>query len=222
MPNWQNDTTRSEQDKDVRKTPHYTNIASGHSPDAREEVLNQNWISIPSPLPPRKTLQIPFAKLAEPVEDSLFVRGNNLHEIDDHEQPLPQLIYKILLSLPPDVRSQCMARIMITGGGSNIAGLKTRLLNDLKAILEERGWNPIRGKAAEETRRHLKAFRNSKLSVETLPKEGPETHLQPQVEDEITEKLEKEKLKTSNPMVAGKIRGVETLGAWLVGALLLA
>lgn len=43
--------------------------------------------------------------------------------------------------------------------------------------------------------------------------------LEPQVEDEITLKLEKEKLKRATVEVGGEVRGVETLGAWAGGSL---
>ncbi|KAL8768257.1 MAG: hypothetical protein Q9209_005488 [Squamulea sp. 1 TL-2023] len=176
------------------------------------EAKAQETISIPSPLPPRKTLQIPFIKLAEPVEKGLLARGTDTHNLDHEEQSLPQLIYATLLSLPPDVRGVCMARIIITGGGSNIAGLKTRLLSEVTSIFEKRGWNPVQGRAAEKTRRLAE---NPKLNK---PR-GPETMMAPQVEDEITEKLEKDKAKRSTAEVGGEIRGVNTLGAWAGGSL---
>ncbi|KAI4234512.1 MAG: hypothetical protein L6R40_006717 [Gallowayella cf. fulva] len=180
--------------------------------DSSEAEANDP-IFIPSPLPPRKTLKIPFTKLPEPVETGLLAAGNNLRYLDDHEQPLTQLIYDTLLSLPSDVRSACMARIIITGGGSNIAGLKTRLLSDLSLIIKSRGWNPVYGRAAEQVRQLAD---NPKLEKPT----GPQTMLEPQISDEITEKLDKEKMKRlAQAEVAREVRGVETLGAWAGGSL---
>ncbi|KAI4186374.1 MAG: hypothetical protein L6R41_003530 [Letrouitia leprolyta] len=187
--------------------------------EAHTQIEDQTTISIPSPLPPYETLQIPFAKLAEPVEHGLLAKGSNIHNLDDHEQPLPQLIYKSLLSLPPDIRSQCMARIVITGGGSNIAGLKTRLLNEVKAIVETRGWDPVHGEVANKAKQHRETVRNNRGKGKPIPSEGADTHLQPQVKDKMTEDLEEEKRKTLKPTVVGEIRGVETLGAWVGGSL---
>ncbi|KAI4168384.1 MAG: hypothetical protein LQ343_006469 [Gyalolechia ehrenbergii] len=211
--------SESEQGTNSAHIPEQPVTAEGGASEAHKQTQDHTTVSIPSPLPPHRTLQIPFAKLAEPVEDGLLAKGSNLHTHDDHEQPLPQLIYKTLLSLPPDVRSQCMARIIITGGGSNIAGLKTRLLNELKTIVKTRGWDPVYGKVAGEAKQHREAVRNSRLSTNATPSEGADTHLQPQVEDEITEKLQKEKLKSSKATAAGEIRGVETLGPWAGGSL---
>ncbi|KAL8954888.1 MAG: hypothetical protein Q9193_007033, partial [Seirophora villosa] len=140
------------------QTPEQDELVSGNPPEDPQQPHENTNISIPSPLPPHKTLQIPFNKLSEPVEDGLFATGKDLHDLDDHEQPLPQLLYKTLLSLPHDVRSQCMARITITGGGSNIPGLKTRLLNALKSIVEARGWDPVSGNVATEARKHLETI----------------------------------------------------------------
>ncbi|KAL8696459.1 MAG: hypothetical protein Q9201_007647 [Fulgogasparrea decipioides] len=176
--------------------------------------LNENAISITSPLPPRNILTIPFSKLAEPVEKGLFAKGSHLHQVDDHEQPLPQLVHRALLSLPPDVRSLCMARIIITGGGSNITGLKTRLLKELISIVDQRGWDPVNGKIADERRQRLKEISNNRQKADASFKGAGL-----QVEDEITETLEKEKSKKTKPTVAGEIRGVETLGAWAGGSL---
>ncbi|KAL8945760.1 MAG: hypothetical protein Q9222_007746, partial [Ikaeria aurantiellina] len=176
-------------------------------------------LAIPSPLPPRKTLHISFSRLSEPVESGLFAQASHANELDDHEQTLPQLIFKTLLSLPPDVRSVCMARIIITGGGSNISGLKTRILNEVSSIIGKRGWDPVQGKAAEESRQRLKEISTNRPQVD-VPSDGKKASQQPQTMDEITEKLERAKTKGVVPPVTGEVRGVETLGAWAGGSLL--
>ncbi|KAL9009726.1 MAG: hypothetical protein Q9173_005274 [Seirophora scorigena] len=211
----------SSEDTVAAQTPEQGERVSGTPAEDPQQPHEHTKISIPSPLPPRKTLQIPFDKLSEPVEDGLFATGKDLHDLDDHEQPLQQLLYKTLLSLPPDVRSQCMARITITGGGSNIPGLKTRLLNALKAIVQARGWDPVSGKVATETRKHLETVRSNQLNkAPTGVKQTTATHhLQPQVKDSTDEKIKAGKMKTSTVTAAGEIRGVETLGAWAGGSL---
>ncbi|KAL8801067.1 MAG: hypothetical protein Q9182_004706 [Xanthomendoza sp. 2 TL-2023] len=181
-------------------------------PSNPHKTKAQTTTSIPSPLPPHQTLQIPFAKLSQPIETALLAPNRNPHDLDDHEQPLPILIYITLLSLPPDIRANCMARIIITGGGSNIAGLKPRLLNELTTIINHQAWNPVRGHAAVKPRH---SSHPAKLDKPV----GPETMLEPQVSDEITEGLEKEKAKRFVAEVVGEVRGVETLGAWAGGSL---
>ncbi|KAL8712646.1 MAG: hypothetical protein Q9220_003177 [cf. Caloplaca sp. 1 TL-2023] len=196
------------------------NIAEDNPPATAIET--STTLAIPSPLPPRKTLHIPFSKLAEPIETSLFAQASNPHELDDHEQPLPQLIFRTLLSLPPDVRAVCMARIIITGGGSKIPGLKTRILNELSSIIDKRGWDPVHGKAADASRQRLQEISSNRRRAAVPPssEESLKASQQPQVEDEISEKLERAKMKGSVPLVVGEVRGVETLGAWAGGSLL--
>ena len=99
---------------------------------------------------PAKTLQIPFSDLAEPCEHALFAAERDPRALDDEELPIHLLIYQSLLQLPVDARSLCMSRIIFVGGGSNIAGLKSRVLDELDDFIEKRGWNPVHGKAAEQ------------------------------------------------------------------------
>ncbi|KAL8685437.1 MAG: hypothetical protein Q9218_007760 [Villophora microphyllina] len=205
------------QEDDPAKTPTQETITDAGPPNS-SNALDDSKISIPSPLPPRKTLEIPFPELAQPVESILLAPNNNPHDLDDHEQPLPQLIYTALLYLPPDVRSVCTARMIITGGGSQIPGLKTRLLNELKRIVGSRGWDGVYGKIADERRDRLKEVNNGLHGPDTAVKDVA-SHSEPQMTDEITEKLEQGKAKRMRTAVAGEIRGVETLGAWAGGSL---
>ncbi|KAF2175124.1 actin-like ATPase domain-containing protein [Zopfia rhizophila CBS 207.26] len=194
-------------------------------------------ITIPFPrnVPPTE-LTIPFASLAKPAETALFAPNTALNEFDDDELPLHHLIYRTLLSLPMDVRGLCMSRIVITGGVSSLPGLKTRILSELDALVQQRGWDPVRsyGSASE---RHERILRERKENLERRREEGtdkvgeslnPETPLsaalQEQEEDAIEHKLAHLALKNGPPPVCttgGTIRGVETLGAW-AGASLVA
>lgn len=120
-------------------------------------------ISLPSPLKPGQTIDIPFNTLSAPVESALLATNKNPKFHDDHDQPLVQLMYNALLSLPNDIRALCVSRIVITGGGANIPGLKPRLLSDLKVRLGEKGgWDKVSGRAAEETRKMLAERTNNK------------------------------------------------------------
>ncbi len=183
-------------------------------------------ISLPSPSSPRQSIQIPFSQLAQPIESALLTSSRNL---DDQEQPLQHLLYKTLLSLPPDVRAICMSRIMFTGGGANIPGLKARILAELSKIVRERGWDPVHGKAADVRREQLKEISSNRPylasnTLKTIPEDDLASipaHLASHDPDEIGDKLRHDQQKESKPMVSGVIRGVETLGAW-AGASLLA
>ena len=191
--------------------------------DSTEDTL----VSLPSPSFPRRCVSVPFSQLAQPVETALLATPKRRHDLDDHEQPLHTLIYKSLLLLPPDVRSNCMSRIIFTGGGSNIPGLKGRLLSELSAMVQERGWDVVEGKAADERRRRLKEISSNRRQAtltagEILqePSAGKLASAMPQDANFIDEKLQREREKESKPIVSGIIRSVETLGAWAGGSLL--
>ena len=191
--------------------------------DSTEDPL----VSLPSPSSPRHGISIPFSKLGQPVEAALLATSKRRHDLDDHELPLHTLIYKSLLSLPADVRSVCMSRIIFTGGGSNIPGLKGRLLCELSAMVQERGWDVVEGKAADERRRRLKEISSNRgqaisTSGEILkePSAAKPASGMPQDANFIDEKLQREREKESKPTVSGIIRSVETLGAWTGGSLL--
>ena len=191
--------------------------------DSTEDPL----VSLPSPSSPRHGISIPFSQFAQPVETALLATYKRRHDLDDHEQPLHTLLYKSLLSLPPDVRSICMSRIIFTGGGSNIPGLKGRLLHELTAIVQGRGWDVVEGKAADERRRRLKEISSNRRRAtlttgENLKEPAAEKFASsmPQDANFIDEKLQHEREKESKPTISGIIRSVETLGAWAGGSLL--
>lgn len=102
---------------------------------------------------PTINLKVPFASLAEPVEDALFARGTTASDLDDHDQPLPLLMYNALLHLPIDVRRLCVSRVILTGGISNLAGLKRRLTQELEALVQTRGWDPVKNYGSAQGKR---------------------------------------------------------------------
>lgn len=199
-------------------------IAEDEQSTAEEDPL----ITIPSPIPPHRNFQIRFSHLAEPVETSLFASPNAPHDTDDHDQPLPVLVHATLLHLPPDARSLCMSRLIITGGGSRIPGLKPRLLDEVSRLIRTHGWDPVRGKAADERRRRLREISSNRQRFMPSPQlqgqqqqQSPETAAAtaPQVPDPIEEKIQRDRTKDSKPTFSGVVRGVETLGAWAGGSL---
>ncbi|KAK4695740.1 hypothetical protein P7C71_g2070, partial [Lecanoromycetidae sp. Uapishka_2] len=195
-------------------------------PNSASQKLPDHLISIPSPSSPRKSMQMPFSTFAEPAEQVFFAENRRKYDLDNHEQPLHHLIFKSLLHLPCDVRSVCMSRVIITGGGSNLPGLKSRLLDEVAALVAKRGWDPVEGKAADERRRRLKEISNnrqkppdasSQSTDPPLPLPASQIPLPP---DLIEEKLRRDQNKGTKPTVSGVIRGIETLGAWAGASLL--
>jgi len=204
-------------------------------------------INVPFPrhTPPTE-LRIPFASLAKPTEAALFAPDMTLSEFDDEDLPLHYLMYRALVQLPVDVRRLCMSRIIITGGVSNLPGLKTRLLRELEALVSIRGWDRVRnyGKASAKHEERMRARREDaearREDAELRRQEGedvisesldpgaplssiPAGLREPEV-DNMDAKMEQLAIRTGPPrscFIGGVIRGVETLGAW-AGASLIA
>jgi actin-related protein len=98
----------------------------------------------PASTGPRQKLKFPLKRATEPCETALFAENVKESELDDEELPVHLLLYNSLLHLPVDVRSVCMSRVIITGGGSNIPGLKTRIINEVRSLVCQRGWDVVR------------------------------------------------------------------------------
>lgn len=176
-----------------------------------------------------RMLQLPFSQLAEPCEKALFATGRLPHEFDDEELPLHLLVYRSLLQLPVDVRTMCMPRIVFVGGGSQLLGLKKRILDEVSALVEQYGWDPVRGKAVEQLRinqkiRRLKINNNGPFEVP----EADQDNSAPKViaalveheRDPIAEQLHREASKGTKPVPTGFLRAVDSLGPWSGGSLL--
>ena len=207
--------------------------------DEAKSDEDDNLISLPllSSSKPA-TSKLPFSSFSEPVEIAFLPVPASNHELDDHEQTLPLLIYHSLLQMPSDMRAVCMSRIVFTGGGSNIPGLKSRLLDEVSALVQKRGWDVVIGKAADEHRRRLREINHNrrkvvdkqiyKITEDPLDEERPEMSYlgaaaEAQTIDAIDEKFLKQEAKAKQGVVTGVVRGVESLGSWagasLVGGL---
>ncbi|KAI0190334.1 actin-domain-containing protein [Astrocystis sublimbata] len=184
---------------------------------------------------PPKTVEIPFSQLAEPCETTFFETRLSPSCFDDDELPVHLLVYRVLLQLPLDVRAVCMSRIIFTGGCSQIYGLKSRIFDEVAVQAEDQGWDPVRGKAAEQ----YKA--NSKLNRETsqpAPNESIPTIIHPpdatngngdttgpparaadvpQEEDQVEDLIKQER--NFQPPVQGQLRAIDSLGPWCGGSL---
>lgn len=191
------------------------------------------------------TLKVPFARLSNPAETALFASQMDPKIIDDEDLPLHHLLYRSLLQLPIDIRRACMSRILFTGGTSNLPGLKRRVLQELEALVQERGWNPVQNYGSaknmprkptalgerssniqssltlESTKHTISPHTPSTEDVSPPTPSLPASH-QPQTHDPIAERLARTNIKEKPlPPVEGKIRALNTLGAW-AGASLMA
>jgi actin-related protein len=171
-------------------------------------------INIPSSDDASPDLSIPFSQLAQPAEKTFFQPLT-----DDHDLPLPKLMFDTLLTLPVDLRALCMSRIVLTGPHSNIPGLKTRLLAELSQIIEKRGWDIVEnyGKAAKPLpQRLLERVANAPPVTSSDANGGIPISERPH--DDLADRLSQQVLhsttKDKEKVIKGVVRGVETLGAW--------
>ncbi|KAG5961530.1 hypothetical protein E4U57_002404 [Claviceps arundinis] len=195
---------------------------------------------------PPWTLHIPFNKLADVCDDAFFDPSSARCTFDDHELPLHLLLYHHLLQLPVDVRAICMARIVFTGGCSNILGIKERIMDELTSMVTQRGWEPIFGKGVEQLRNNPKLRGKTGTQGDSKPfstatssetinttataaattesgsgeSDGsrPETGTETPQEDAVEAKIAR------NRPVAhqfqGQLRAIHSLGAWAGASLL--
>jgi actin-related protein len=187
-------------------------------------------IALSSTQPP-VTLKLPFSQLSQPCERAFLADGINARDLDDEELPINLLVYQTLLNLPVDVRSVCMSRIIFTGGGSTIPGLKNRILNDVQNLIGERDWNPVQGRAVEQLRQNSKPVSNRPRqgnsgpieligTTEDNPQPSSNAAFEDQESDPIDEKLQREASKGKRLTVQGTLRAVDSLGAWSGASLL--
>lgn len=201
-------------------------------------------ISLPSPDPDqRDEITVPFATLSTPAETALFTPSDTPGGDDDHNLPLHTLAHRVLLTLPIELRALCISRIVLTGGVCCLPGLKTRLLQELKHLVETRGWDPVHSYGSATTH-HNKVLLERSGNIEARKRQQDEkgdvkvevnaAHLPLQQDvphrdrihddkyDPLTQKAERGVPKTAAKMKEDTgVRGVETLGAW-AGASLVA
>jgi len=219
------------------------NDRSSNEPQPDSSIDPSISIPLQSTQPPTN-LNLRFSSFALPVEHALFASHLPQYHHDDHELPLPFLLYHTLLSLPIDIRHMCLSRIIITGGGADIPGLKARLLAEVSHIIESRTWDPINSYGSA-TLRKRPVVKPSTTSVQT-PEQGyankdvdPQSttpaHLQPPLLDPILALIKSRadpshsrsgpagstSLNSTTDQSAKMVQGIATLGAW-AGASLIA
>lgn len=182
---------------------------------------------------PPTTVEIPFKSFSYPAESTFFPI---IDSPDDNELPLPDLLYKHLLALPVDVRGHCMSRIMFTGGGSNIPGIRQRLMTEVLIRVAHQGWERASGQAFEKAKCNLRdrAQYTRSLSIPSAPvkvsenTEATQTVTSPLssaalAEPELDPQLEKIKARKegkAKTRPSGVLNVIETLGPWAGGSLL--
>jgi actin-related protein len=194
------------------------NIASDTTPSEKQSLYFPDF-----------TADVGFEALADPSDTVLFDKSPS----DDHDQSLPNIAYDVLLHLPIDVRFTCLSRIIITGGASGLPGLKRRFLQELKHLLKERDWNPVRnyGSAKDQKPVHdvVLTQESGQASADTTTKTSEDqidrsdygmlpAHAMPQEPDPILSKISKQRQAKGedhdHDLSAGTVRIVNSLGAW--------
>lgn len=168
---------------------------------------------------PPTNLDMPFSRLADACENTYFEeRAGAPSTFDDEELPAHWLVYLHLLRLPLDVRAVCMPRIVFTGGCSRVIGIKGRITDELAALVEQRGWDPVTGRGVEALKNNPKLRRRgSRQASAGRTSAEPEDGLWHDAANEapegnaIDEQLERRR---ASPPVQGQIRAVESLGPW--------
>lgn len=193
-------------------------------------------LSTPIPLvlpsqPSTSSLTIPFNEFSDPVEATFFSSSSGSSQdrpVDDDDNllTLPTLVYTTLLRLPPDVRGALLPRIIVTGGGTHIPRLTTRLLAEVTALIHARGWDPVRsyGSATSKKQgrhRPARAIVNLQLTepapeiavhapAEAItprnkdedPTSTTPAHSQPQLPDDVLAKIQRLNVSAPTPGVA--------------------
>jgi actin-related protein len=195
-------------------------------------------IKIPSPDPAsHSNIHISFIRFSKPAEISFFASEQGLD--DDHKLAIPALAYRVLLSLPVDLRAICVSRVVFTGGTSNLPGLKQRVLQELDQLISDRGWDTVHSygsatahhdRILQERSANIAAHRQQRQvngEVPLSPAKKPIQEAIPHSErihddkyDNVTLKAEREAGKGRVEVVKGVVRGVNSLGAWAGASLM--
>lgn len=195
--------------------------------DPEMQAVTDKTVSIPSPKSPEHEYQdLSLSEMAKSVEKVMLAPGVAECDLDDEEKSIPLLIYNSLLSLPPDARGTCMARIVFVGGGARIPGLRQRILKEIRLLIVRHGWSPIRGKVVERQRQR---FSNLNITPQTNGhSQSPDKTIAGTTDDEkeksdpsreepevdfVDQKLRRQNKDTPVP-IQGILREVESLGPW--------
>ena len=163
-----------------------------------------------------QTIRIPRSEIARVVDDCFFDHQHGQCH-DDHEKTLEQILFRCLLDLPSDVRGVCLPKIMFTGSGAAIPGLRQRVLSKTQALVDKYGWTPVRGQHVKSTRRGLSEIAQGRAP----PVDARHNVSLPVGKDYVEDKVRKQRPKEMEAGAQSSLRCIESLGAW-AGASLLA
>jgi actin-related protein len=196
---------------------------------------------------PTTEFSLNFNKLADPTEQTFFASQHAFVDHDDHDLPIHLLIYRVLLTLPMDLRSTCINRIVLTGPYASMIGLKQRLLHEISGLIRNRGWDVVSSYGSAKQRFDMasrigSATGGASLTPSDPSRDEPTLDEQPlstsqdptvapfipasargqdDIHDPVTHKAERGKTGSNESDASNVVRGVESLGPW-AGASLIA
>lgn len=179
----------------------------------------------------QSTLEIPLEKLADVCDHAFFGAPSPETSFDDHDLPVHLLIYKHLLHIPIDTRAICMSRIVFTGGCSRILGIRERLMDDLRGLVDQRGWEVVWGKGVDQLRsthrlRHDQSRPHGSETAaadEGVQHQGTADLLCPAANAGVEHDATEAKLLRNRPAAQqfqGQLRSLHSLGPWAGASLL--
>ncbi|EER26578.1 hypothetical protein CPC735_007510 [Coccidioides posadasii C735 delta SOWgp] len=207
-------TTRQRPESEGAEDSHQTSALDDgdDSPNAAPGL--SELVSLPLPVGNTMTyIDVPFLKFSELVEQALFAGGTTGRDWDDEDTPLDMLVYNSLRSLCPDVRGTCMSRIVFIGGGSNIPGLRQRIIEDVDTVIEKHQWSLTRGKVFEKGESRERGVNEKAGSDRPSNDVGTKASEQTPDTSFIDERFQRNS-KDSTPHVHGVLRQVDSLGSW--------
>ena len=160
------------------------------------------------------TVNLSAKELSTMVRETILGRINEYP--DDEELPIQQAMYNALLLLPIDIRGVCLSRIVFTGEGAEVYGLKLIVMEAFEKLLASRGWNEVQGKMRSRTRQESPAL----AQYRAQPADVKHDDLIWSEKVVTEERYLREKLKQTQPTVHGVVRQIETLGSWAGASLL--
>jgi hypothetical protein len=141
-------------------------------------------------------LELKFCRFSEPVEETFLNSIDASSRDDDNEKPVPLLMFETLLALPMDIRQVCLSRIIITGQGGSIPGLKGRLLAELSALIRSRTWDAVHdyGSVGLDRRNYIvptnlqdmQSSWHRGLALRQIPQSKPRTESEAMEADSLT------------------------------------
>ncbi|RVX65978.1 hypothetical protein B0A52_09904 [Exophiala mesophila] len=161
-----------------------------------------------------RMIGIPKSKLQQICSESFFGSRDQDH-LDDHEQPVDQLLYNTLLAVSSDVRSSCISRIIFTGEGSSISNLPEHVFSHVNTTIDKYGWTPVRGKHFNTTRNRVGELAHNR----SVPVDARHHAIPTSSESKIDIDLHKRKKEDTKPTPS--LRQIDSLGTW-AGASLVA